>query len=338
MNVRINIYFIFCFALLLFCIACTEEVPTKENAPIVTKPLQQKSKPILTPTQNKPEIEGKLVNPNKIISKEKIKTTIVNCKTDNKTLPENVVGLPVVGVTAFIGANETTKDSDLGDSHRIFEVKTAANCDVLFSETLPVNVSPDFPYYLSKDACNEQLGLIGVRGFQSAAVFEVHTKKLYKNLKPQFAKSREAADPTSGMISNLIFDQNYLYGYAVDYGVFAFDMKKNGSPVLPISEFSDTQIFGFLRSMNQVDLIIPIVTFDENGVLDLQMKNVFERTIRINPALKFKFQNGRYIIFKEKRGASPTNHLVVDMKKKERLDLPKEIATGTMKQVMNYLQ
>ncbi len=337
MNDRLTIIYIFIFGLLLLNISCTEETATA-NQPSNVAPQPQKSNPIVPQSPNKPNIEGIFEHSKNILPKEKITTNFIKCKTNNKTLPENILALPQLGVTAFVGANQSTLDKDLGDSHRVFEVKSAATCEVVFSQTLPINVSADFPYYLAKEACNEEQGWIGIRGFQTATVFEVPTKKLYSDLKPKFATNRPAADATSGMISNLFFDQNYLYGYAVDFGVFAFDMKKNGSPNISIAEYGETQLFGFERGQNQVDLLIPIVTFDENGNLDLNMKNIFERPIRINPALKFKFNNGKFILFKEKGGGGPTNHLVVDMEKKERLQLPEEVAKSSIKEVIAYLR
>lgn len=338
MNYRTYTYAFFCAVLLLLTVGCTQDTPVAKHKPEAKIIVPEKSNPIPPSTQNKPEVKETLRKSNGIISTEKVTTNFVKCKTTNKILPENILELHAQNVTAFIGANDTTLDKDMGESHRIFEVKSGPNCEVVFSETLPVNMSPDFPYYLSKEASNEKLGLIGIRGFQNAVAYDVPTKKLYADLKPKFLTEREAADATSGMISNLFFDQNYLYGYAVDFGVFGFDMKKNGSPQLPIAEFGETQLFGFEREKNHVDIMIPIVTFNEDGSLDLKMKNIFERTIRINPALKFKFHNGKYILFKEKMGTAPTNHLVVDMDKKERLDLPKEIAESSIQKVMEYLK
>ncbi len=346
MNIRINILSFICFILLFLVVGCTQEVPVSNNKPVVTTNPTQKSKPIPPPVQNKPTIQGLVEQPKDsiigqqkgIVAQKPVAAIYVECKTSNKTLPENILRLPMKNISAFIGANESTNDKDLGESHRVFEVKSGPLCELLFSQTLPVNVSVDFPYYLSEEAANEKLGLIGIRGFHDANVFDINAKKLFSNLKPKFLTKREAADATSGMISHLFFDENFLYGYAVDFGVFAFDMKQNGSPLLPIAEFAETQLFGLNRGNNQVDIMIPIVTFDENGTLDLKLKNIFERTVTINPALKFKFQNGKYILFKEKMGASPTNHLVVNMEKKERLNLPKEIAESSIQKVMDYLK
>lgn len=338
MNNRLIIQSFFLLILLLLNCSCTEEAPTSKT-PVATPPPQnQKANPVPPPANNKPIIQGPIGKQNGIIPKKNLDINFKKCETDNKVLPENTVVLPLQNVTAFICANETTKDKDLGESHRLFEVKSSPNCEVLFSQKLPINVSADFPYYITEEACNEKSGWIGIRGFQSVCAFNIQTKKLIPNLEPKFLRKQEAADASSGMISHLFFDENYMYGYAVDYGVFVFDMNKNGNQHLAIKEYKGTQLFIFNRENKQKDFIIPIVTFDENGTLDLKMKNVFDRSINVYPQTKFDFVKEKYIVLSEEIKPDQISNLVIDMVNKKRIDLPKNIAEGSAQDAIRFLK
>ena len=141
-----------------------------------------------------------------------------------------------------IKADQETYDESLKtQSHRVLEIHHTESCERLQRFVLPVNVSPDFPYYLAKISYNNQSKLIAIRGFTDIFIYDMEKQKLLDPLIPEFKEERFGADAQSGRIMRIELWEDYLIGYAQDYGVFAFDFGNNGKPkvALPVSEWLD---------------------------------------------------------------------------------------------------
>ena len=71
------------------------------------------------------------------------------CTFGGKVLDGNKIWLETAEAWVAIVADSATYDNDYGDSHRALKVLQGEDCKLAFSENLPVNFSPDYPYYLA---------------------------------------------------------------------------------------------------------------------------------------------------------------------------------------------
>ncbi|HEB62274.1 MAG TPA: hypothetical protein ENI82_03885, partial [Bacteroidetes bacterium] len=126
-----------------------------------------------------------------------------NCHPDTKVLEDNQLWLRYQQKLIRIEADSSTLDKNLGDSYRILNVYDTKTCKSIFKQTLPVNNSPDFPYYIAKINYNKNSNLVAIRGFEEVYCFDVNNNRLLAKMTPGFKNKRNAADAQSGMIQQL---------------------------------------------------------------------------------------------------------------------------------------
>ena len=223
-----------------------------------------------------------------------------------------------MGLYILIKADSSTLDEQYGFSHRILEVYDT-NCTQLAREVLPINTSPDFPYYLAQKTYNRESHLIAIRGFNTIYLYSLTDKKMHPKLTPAFKTARGLTDAQSGMIEHIELWEDHLIGYARDFGGFVFDLRPQNGPkaVLPIAEYTNDNgnphsLF-LLPSTGGYQFIIP--DYD-----------VEERALRINPMLsnpvsydisKAKTsQNGKLFTFQP--AEQQAEIVVIDMDKRKR--------------------
>ena len=83
-----------------------------------------------------------------LTAKKAIKTK-PTCPIQGKTLKNNSLWLPEQSALVTISSDSSTFDEKFGDSHRILSIYDTNNCQPTLQLTLPINRSPDFPYYLA---------------------------------------------------------------------------------------------------------------------------------------------------------------------------------------------
>lgn len=165
--------------------------------------------------------------------------TSPTCSLKGKILHHNKVWLSKQERLISISADSTTYDPKFGDSHRILTIYNSTNCKPLFNWTLPINTSPDFPYYLADLTYNKNSHLVAIKGHQTIHCLDLNTNKILPPVRPSFKTKRTAQDAQSGALIRLELWEDYLIGFAQDMGTFVFKIDKNSTlrPVLPYAEF-----------------------------------------------------------------------------------------------------
>ena len=132
-----------------------------------------------------------------------------------------------------ITADSTTSDQKFGDSYRvllIFQKENEEKLKQIKRIVLPINISPDFPYKLTKQYDKESKFVL-VQGFSILFIYDVLTDSLSKAIVPIF-KNPVAVDAQTGHLENLKISKNgkLLTGYAMDLGEFRFDLSNLMEP------------------------------------------------------------------------------------------------------------
>ena len=289
--------------------------------------------PTNTPTVTQPSTP-KVVR--SLATKKKGLTKKPNCLIKGKVLQDNSLWLSTQSVLVNIKADSSTFDKKFGESHRILSIYDANNCQPTLQLTLPINKSPDFPYYLADINYNHSSDLVAIKGVNTIYCLDVVTKKILPPLVPQFKTSRTAVDAQSGYILRLEHWEHFLIGYAQDQGAFVFDIKDGIAPVpvLPYAEFKngETQynsLFLLPSSDNSMQAIIPYYDWEEERFL---INPLFKTPTQIQKNVIKSALNNRYLVLK---GVEKT--IGVDLKKRIKVALPSSIQTQEMKKIVEWM-
>lgn len=262
------------------------------------------------------------------------------CTLVANILPGNERWLREAGVVVCVLADSTTKDRTLGDSHRILEVIQTDSCRSIFRKVLPVDHSPDFNYQIADILYNKVTQVVAIKSFSQVQCYDVSENKMLPTLKPAFYTKRAAADAQSGMIKRLEVWEDYLLGFAVDYGAFIFDLadKNNPKPVLPVAEYRlDDETFAslfLLDSRNgsvEQQAIIP--EYDaENDKFKIQP--VFQSLTPVNPDIQKSAKNNRFVVLRNKEQKTA---VAIDMQNQTEVSLPENLAKAQTKEILKWL-
>jgi len=148
------------FAFLLTTIACEDSGTSSQQAPDPTKEASN------TIAQEIPEKHP--------------------CTLNGILLDGNECYLKKEQQLVCILADSTTVDMDFGESHRILEVYDTKDCSLVSRETLPVNYSPDFPYYINLESFEAQNKVICTQGYEYTFCYDVVNRKMLPRLEAQF--------------------------------------------------------------------------------------------------------------------------------------------------------
>ncbi len=263
----------------------------------------------------------------------------LNCDWKGEVLNGNEVWLPKERLLFAIVADSTTYDEDYGESHRVLKVLDATdNCALLEQEVLPVNVSPDFPYYIAHINYNNISQLIAIRGVERIYCYDIENKQLLPAMTPVFKSERSGEDAQSGRIRKLELWENFLIGYSSDYGCFAFDLddKKSPTPIMPFAEYkiSETDfasLFMLPSEGDKVQALMPYYARKEG----LKINPLFKEPRMLNLQVTKSALNNPQIIV---RDANTRDAVAIDMKNRKTIDLPSEIAGKKTKEVLEWLK
>lgn len=264
------------------------------------------------------------------------------CALGERSLEGNSFTARKAGLQLFIAADSTTFDPDLGESHRILEVYEAGACQLVDRVVLPVNVSPDFPYYFAEIIYNNTSRLVGIKGFNRIYCYDLEQRRMLPPLEPQFLLTRKAEDAQTGMIKRLEVWENYLIGFAEDQGVFVFNLSEPDAPaaVLPLAEFplgADNSFHSlFLLPSNPDTLqqvVIPEYHSEDNSFF---INPLLHTPLPIQP-VKSNKQTGRdrYMVF-----THPSNGktIAIDLKEAKLHELSKEQKNMNPEVLLKQLQ
>lgn len=268
-----------------------------------------------------------------------------DCELPGNVLEENQFWAKDENLIVAILAAPETNDPDFGESHRVLEVYDGSNCERVMREILPVNVSPDFPYYLSDITYNNLSRLIAIRGFDKVYIFDLEKRKLNGPIVPKFLNERYPEDAQSGMIQRLEVWEDYLIGYAQSMGSFVFDMRNSEevAPVLPSAEYeimegTEYNSLFLLPSSDKANghqAILPSFDFETE---EFSINPLFEKPKKIETRINRNVRDNRYLVLKELLGGTDSRPIAIDMEKMVMYDLPEEVAEGKVSDIIEWMK
>ncbi|NBC08188.1 MAG: hypothetical protein GVY26_13425 [Bacteroidetes bacterium] len=239
-----------------------------------------------------------------------------------------------------IKSDSSTRHPELGHSHRILEVYAMPSCSLVQRQTLPVNISPDFPYYIAAINYNSVSRLLAVHGAERIYLYDMKTDALRGPFEPQFASERYGVDAQSGHIKQLEVWEDYLIGYAQDYGAFAFKLKDDGeaTPVMPLAEHeSETQVFHQVFALSSAgggqQLILPSYERRSNT---FKINPVFEAPAPLNAEDMRTAQDQRFVLLQDERPRRDA--IVLDLLEHKRRTLPADISRADNDDIVDWME
>lgn len=260
-----------------------------------------------------------------------------SCPVSGTILPGNRFYASQRGLLVYLLADSTTYDSGLGDSHRVLEVFRAEDCERLDREVLPIDRSPDFAYQLADITYNNVKNQLGIKGFSRIYCYDLAQLQLLPGVEPTFLKPRDAVDAQSGLIRKLEVWENYLMGYAQDYGPFAFRLREGRAPepVLPEAEYLENggryHALFILSSSGKREQVI--VAFYDRQAGQLRVEPLFGapqplpgRQLMLTPGQQFAL-----LLYDSERTA-------VDLATARVVSLPSQLEGASSEAIMEYLE
>ncbi len=266
------------------------------------------------------------------------------CEVAGSVLDENSFWAKTGNQIVVLVADKETEDPELGESHRVLEVYDK-NCQRIYRHILPINFSPDFPYYLSDITYNNVSQVIAIRGFDKVYIFNLVNKNLSEPLSPIFLNKRYEEDAQSGMIQRLEVWEDFLIGYATNKGTFVFDLENpmNAQPVMPTAEFEitkgiDYNSLFFLESggkNNGFQALLPDFNMDTG---EFDVNPLFEKPLHIETNLNRNFRNNRFLVIKELLGGTENKPIGIDMRALKKYDIPSNIASKKDTEIIDWMK
>lgn len=241
-----------------------------------------------------------------------------SCMPTDRTLEGNFFTGRKAGLQLFITADSSTYDPDMGDSHRLLEIYKMDDCSLIDRIELPVNVSPDFPYYFAEIIYNNTSRLVGIKGFNQIYCYDLENRRLLPPLEPRYLMERYAEDAQSGMIRRLEVWENYLIGFAEDQGVFVFDLSNPDAPnaVLPLAEYpmeTDNNFHSLFLLPSYPDTLLQVVIPDYKYIDNTFLINpLLQSPLPIHPVGLGKPGNDQYVVFSHPSNGKP---IAIDLEK-----------------------
>ena len=307
------------FFLLINLLSCTDSTSaSSSSSDSLTEDEQVEDKAIdMTPSLSKPD-----------------------CVIEGQVLEDNTLWMPELDIVAAIKADESSTQEGFEPSHRILEILDGRTCEVKFSETLPENTSPDFPYYIAQIQYNKGSHLVGIQGYYDVYVCDLDNDYTISKLSPEYFDERLFDDPQSGMIVRLEVWENYLLGYAQDVGAFAFDLSDKASPeaVIPFAEWQNVEIGRYhslflLPTEGGYQAIMPFYDAEEDNFM---LYPVFDTPQNISKNVPNNVRNNEFLVL---RGAEDqTKVFAVDLRNRDLADLPADVAGRKTQGILDWMK
>ncbi len=267
------------------------------------------------------------------------------CPVTDHVLEGNSLWASRENLLVVIAASQETEDPDFGESHRLFEVYDGTSCQKIFREILPVNISPDFPYYLSKITYNKVSRVVAIQGFNNIFLFQLGERKLSGPFEPKYLNERYAEDAQTGMIDRLEVWENYLIGHANGMGAFVFDLRTPGhpEPVLPLAEYElePGMRYNSLFLLNSADendgaqAIIP--SYDAENE-EFRINPLFGKPLKIEKNINPNIRDNRYLVLQNYTESGESRPVAIDMVKTAMLELPADLVSKKAKDIIAWMK
>ncbi len=260
------------------------------------------------------------------------------CVPDAKILEGNKEWLRSSNLIISILADSTTYDEELGDSHRVLSLFDTRSCKEISRELLPVNISPDYAYQLADISFHRSYQMIAIKGMEEIYCYDVAERQLSQPFRPRYLTEKFREDAQSGTIQWLEVWEDYMLGYASDFGPFAFKISEERriEPLLPLVEYGTVEgytglfICGVGKGLSQV--LLPIYDRDER---ELELRTVFDQPRAVNlTKSKVNLADGYFLLGEDQSSGAP---LIVDLQKARLLELPKNLNTKDERAVNEWL-
>jgi hypothetical protein len=268
-----------------------------------------------------------------------------DCKIEGSVLATNEFWAKDENLIVTVVAAPETNDPDFGESHRVLEVYDGNTCERVMREVLPVNLSPDYPYYLSDITYNNLSRLIAIRGFDKFYIFNLENRKLTGPIRPKFLNERYVEDAQAGMIKRLEVWEDFLVGYAQSMGSFVFNLKTPNSPeaVLPAAEYE------IQEGTEYNSLFLLISSDEENGYQALlpdynyetesfSIGALLEKPSKLEPQIAKNVRDNRFIVIKELLGGTESRPIGIDMENKRKINIPNDIAQQKTTAIVEWMK
>lgn len=264
---------------------------------------------------------------------------IHDCQITGQVLENNQIWLRATNTLVAIVADSTTYEEDYGDSHRVLVTYNTETCQLTHREVLPVNFSPDYPYYLATINYNNANQVLGIRGLNTVYIYNIKANKL-ETVKPQYLTPRLVDDAQSGSIQHLEVWENYMVGYAEDKGVFVIDISNKQAPE-PLSAYAEyklpnesfSTLFMLTSEGDKHQAILPTYNINEDS---FAVNPMFEKPKNMNTQISKGVRNNRYIILREK-SETPTA-TIIDMLDQKEVKIPDDLKTKKTKEILDWLK
>jgi len=192
-------------------------------------------------------------------------------------------------------------------AHRRVQVLATPDCRVLLDTLIGGN--EDYDHQLAQITYNLSSKLIGIKSKGAVHCVDLSDNSLLPPLVPEFAGERMSMDAQSGQIVRLEVWEDFLIGYARDFGAFVFDMRdhRNPRPVLPYSEYAagDTRFVSLFLLPSEAETyqaLVPVYrpaddVFDINPAFE-------EPEPLVLPAQRQKPSMGRSVVLEKRNGGA----------------------------------
>lgn len=236
-------------------------------------------------------------------------------------------------------ADSSTYDRQYGPGHRVLVLYDTRSCRQLERHVLPVNKSPDFSYRIAEITYNNQSQLTGVKAFNNIYVYDVANRKLLPGLEPKFKTQRMGVDAQSGMIRRLEVWEDYLVGYAQDFGAFVFSLRDENNPqaVLPFSEYKSPEdefisLF-LLPSGDRYQALLPVFRRESE---DFEVNPVFATPQPVNLPKSISAVGNRFAIFR--MSGPDLSPALIDLSRREQIALPPDLSSASDARIIDWLK
>ncbi len=261
-----------------------------------------------------------------------------NCQPGGEILEGNQFWIRELETLVVVKADSSTLDPDYGPSHRVLEIYDTKDCRRLARQVLPVNVSPDFPYYIAEITYNNTSRMLAIRGFSTIYLYDLANQSLLPVLEPKFLRERYGVDAQSGMIQRLEVWENYLIGYSQDYGSFVFDLSGRQAPkaVLPFGELESEEKFYpifLLASGGGYQAILP--EYDREAD-KFAINPAFTAPLQLNLDVQKSARNNRFLVLRQTDEAKTPQ--AFDLLKRKRVELPANVASQGTQAILAWMK
>lgn len=265
--------------------------------------------------------------------------TAPKCPLQGKILSTNRISVSAEKAIVCIASDATTHNQAYGDSHRKVAIYDSHSCKPRFEWTLPINKSPDFPYYLADTCSFKQKNLVIIKGFNTVHCLDIQQQRLSKPVQPIYKSNRISQDAQSGMIIHVEAWNQYLVGYAQDMGTFVLAITDSSSlsPILPYAEYSSSEssfssVFLLPMEDNKTQVLLPQYDWNKE---QFSISPIYDKPVVLQKNQIKSSAKNRFLILKS---SAPDSVIGLDLITGKKKEVPKAVQPKNVKEIVAWLK